>query len=179
MRIKNPWTTINNAILHDKTLSFAAKGIAAYLMACETDVDTQQLFKLDSEETVRNALNELYKANYLIKSDNCMELVVAEETRAVVRPVKPRANQTFDSMLAEFLKVNPDLYPKSMTDEFSAYWKEENLTTKKQRWQSESFFDLARRLKTWEANNNKSKSSVASAPSFSYTPPTPNKMPVR
>lgn len=48
-----------------------------------------------------------------------------------------------------------DQYDPDMLDEFISYWTEPNKSMTKVRWESEKFFHVGRRLKTWLRNQNK------------------------
>ena len=54
-------------------------------------------------------------------------------------------------------KVNPFLekYGKDILNEFFKYWTEPNKKNTKMRFESEEYFDVGRRLSTWQKNNQK------------------------
>lgn len=58
------------------------------------------------------------------------------------------------AIFIETLRVHLDVYGRDMLNDFSAYWVEINKSNTSMRFESERFWDLARRLKTW-ANRNK------------------------
>ena len=68
---------------------------------------------------------------------------------------------SFSEMLSPFIQELNSEY-----DNFFSYWTEKN-SVGKERWQSEKFFDISRRIKTWMQNQNKfgnKKPSINSEP---------------
>ena len=74
------FVTISNAVFSDKTISFKAKGILAYLLAKPNDwqVYIEQLAKasIDGREAVTSGINELIEAGYIYR-----EKVIDEKGR--------------------------------------------------------------------------------------------------
>lgn len=66
---------------------------------------------------------------------------------------------------ADTLKPYLDKYGKEMLNEFYAYWIEPNKSNTKLRHESEKFWDLAKRLKTWNSRQT-FKANVKEAPEF-------------
>ncbi|HRB54534.1 MAG TPA: DUF6291 domain-containing protein [Bacteroidia bacterium] len=68
----------------------------------------------------------------------------------------------FKDLLTPFLGT----YTKDLLNEFYLYWTEQNITTKKMRFEDEKFFDVSRRLATWFKNQKSNKNGT-----HSPTPP--------
>lgn len=68
---KNPFVIMSKTALQDKTLSWKAKGMIAYLLSLPDDwqvyVNELKNRSKDSRDSTRTALNELIKANYVYR----------------------------------------------------------------------------------------------------------------
>ena len=68
----------------------------------------------------------------------------------------------FKELLTPFLGT----YTKDLLNEFYLYWTEQNVTSKKMRYEAEKYFDISRRLATWFKNQKPNKNGT-----HSLTPP--------
>jgi hypothetical protein len=71
---RRDFTIISNEAARDGRLSFAARGLLAFLMSLPpgtvTDAEKPELFTADSEESVQSAMEELIRAGYVIGQDS-------------------------------------------------------------------------------------------------------------
>jgi len=84
-----------------------------------------------------------------------------------VNEIKEKESKvSFSEMLSPYIQELNSEY-----DNFFSYWTEKN-SVGKERWQSEKFFDISRRIKTWMQNQNKFANNKPSTNSE----PAPGKM---
>ena len=60
-----------------------------------------------------------------------------------------KRKQVFRSSITEFIKVNPEKYPKQLYIDFEEYWTEHGEKDKKMRFEKQKTFGLSRRLSSW------------------------------
>jgi len=84
-----------------------------------------------------------------------------------VNEIKEKESKvSFSEMLSPYIQELNSEY-----DNFFSYWTEKN-SVGKERWQSEKFFDISRRIKTWMQNQNK----FGNKKPLSNSEPAPGKM---
>ena len=77
--------------------------------------------------------------------------------------------KVFRQSIKDFIKDNPDKYPKQLYIDFEEYWTEHGDKDKKMRYEKEKTFGLSRRLSSWSKNGfndytTKSNPSINSQP---------------
>ena len=101
------------------------------------------------------------------KPDNVIVNVNDNVNDIIIKPKKD-TNKTkltkvdFKELLTPFLGT----YTKDLLNEFYLYWTEQNVTSKKMRYEAEKYFDISRRLATWFKNQKPNKNGT-----HSLTPP--------
>lgn len=100
--------------------------------------------------------NETYErlCQYRKTKDQIWEVVlvalldnVLQENKAVIH--------TADEVWKEKIEPFTNLYAPSLLTAFEDHWRAKNGGGKKERWQMEKVFDIERRLKTWQRNDDK------------------------
>lgn len=202
------FSVLSNEPFNEKSLSWKAKGLLAYLLTrpdnWKVQVEHLRKASTDGRDSIYSALKELIQAGYIqrnIKRDDNgrtggVEYIVSEtklpelpftEKPETVKPFteKPDYNKDGDSTntdskqlligdkpptktpeeklyeekvafckrVIDFVKKNPNKYPKAMYVAFCEYWMEEKENGRKlMRFQKEDFFSMSRRLTTWFKN---------------------------
>lgn len=132
-----------------------------------------------SKPTVIKSLKSLIEKGFIMKTElliNNVQFNTYKTIELVVKNIlegsketdsngskEPLPNNTIintiENKKANFIKLLipfKEKYTKDMLNEFYQYWTEESKNGKKLRYDSEKFFDIKRRLITWNKRNNKS-----------------------
>lgn len=96
-----------------------------------------------------NALQNTSKGNARREEKRREEKRINDVVVATAPTIQDRSN-VFYSRLIPFVEK----YGKDMIRDFYEYWIEPSKTGKKLRFEGEKFFDIARRLGTWNSRNN-------------------------
>lgn len=122
--------------------------------------DSEGLFfnkRLENEILKRKNFCDSRRNNKIGKSKNICKSYVKhmenenenENTIAILNTIQERKKE-FAIKVSLFKN-----YENSMLMDFCDYWCEHNEDAKKMRFEMEKVFDISRRLRTWEKNNNK------------------------
>jgi hypothetical protein len=110
-----------------------------------------QKYQVSKEKNAKRILewreNQALKEN-VTHSESVRNADKVKESKVKESKVK-ESKESFNEMLSPYIQELNSEY-----DNFFSYWTEKN-SVGKERWQSEKFFDISRRIKTWMQNQNK------------------------
>ena len=110
-----------------------------------------QKYQVSKEKNAKRILewreNQALKEN-VTHSESVRNADKVKESKVKESKVK-ESKESFSEMLSPYIQELNSEY-----DNFFSYWTEKN-SRGKERWESEKFFDISRRIKTWMQNQNK------------------------